>query len=397
MLVTSAIGPVGPRPVVLRSTPSRAVVERLGRRARDSEGGLDLHIRNVVPQRGRYRARGTPGLRALQPRARGSWSLSRRKRNGRWHPGRHSMVNVAEIRFYAELNDFLAPDRRQRAVRYPFEVSPSVKDAIEALGVPHTEVSLILANGDPIDFAYRLADGDRISVFPAFETFDVSRTSLVRSEPLRRLRFVADTHLGKLARYLRLLGFDTRFDTDWNDDALARTSSTEGRVLLTRDRGLLKRRVVAHGLFIRASKPRDQLFDVVRRLHLVAHLQPFTRCMACNGELETVDKAGIIERLEPATRSHFEAFHRCRELRAHLLGRLTPPPPSRARPERARPGRRSARRGRRRRRALNMRAGRTRATQDLRPIEERSIDPVEERSPGRCSGWPVEREREPKG
>ena len=221
------------------------------------------------------------------------------------------MLKAADIRFYAELNDFLAPDRRQRDVRYAFGVGQSVKDAIEALGVPHTEVSLILVNGDSADFAHRLADGDRVSVYPAFETFDVSGASRVGPEPLRSPRFVADTHLGKLARYLRVLGFDTHFGSDANDDALARLSCVEDRVLITRDRGLLKRRIVTHGLFIRDEDPKEQLLDVIRRLHLGAWLRPFTRCMACNGVVEVVDKAEIVERLEPATRRHFEAFRRC--------------------------------------------------------------------------------------
>ncbi len=221
------------------------------------------------------------------------------------------MTGVAEIRFYAELNEFLAPERRQQDVRYGFHVSPSVKDAIEALGVPHTEVDLILANGVSVDFGYRLADGDRISVYPVFEAIDVSRVSRLRPEPLRRIRFVADTHLGTLARYLRLLGFDTAYRRDWGDDELADASVTDRRVLLTHDRGLLKRRAVTHGLFIRADDPEQQLIDVVRRLHLLGETRPFSRCMACNGVIEPVDKAVVASRLEPRTRRDFDDFGLC--------------------------------------------------------------------------------------
>jgi uncharacterized protein with PIN domain len=228
-------------------------------------------------------------------------------------PGAPQKTRVAEIRFYAELNDFLPPERRQRDLRYGFVVGPSIKDVIEALGVPHTEVDLILANGDPVDFGYRLADGDHISVYPVFEALDVSRASRLRPEPLRHVRFVADGHLGTLARYLRLLGFDTKFGADWTDEVLTNVSATEQRILLTRDRGLLKRRTVTRGLFIRHDEPEAQVIDVVRRLHLVDRLQPFTRCMACNGLLEGVDKSMIVERLEPGTRRHFDEFRRCRE------------------------------------------------------------------------------------
>lgn len=221
------------------------------------------------------------------------------------------VANAVAIRFYAELNDFLPPDRRQRELTYPFDVAPSVKDAVEALGVPHTEVDLILANGDPVGFDYRLVDGDRISVYPVFERLDISELARLRPDPLRVVRFVADGHLGTLARYLRLLGFDTRYDAGWADGTLAGVSVAEGRILLTRDRGLLKRGVVTHGLYVRDDDPRAQVVDVVRRLDLRASLRPFTRCMACNGWLEDVDKAVIVERLEPGTRQAFDRFRRC--------------------------------------------------------------------------------------
>jgi hypothetical protein len=122
---------------------------------------------------------------------------------------------------------------------------------------------------------------------------------------------VADTHLGTLARHLRLLGFDTAYRNDCGDDELADTSVMERRVLLTRDRGLLKRRAVTHGLFIRADDPDQQLIDVVRRLHLSGGLRPFSRCMACNGVIEPVDKALVAGRLEPRTRRDFDHFGLC--------------------------------------------------------------------------------------
>lgn len=221
------------------------------------------------------------------------------------------MTSTATIRVYAELNDFLTPDRRQRDVPYHFFVAPSVKDAVEALGVPHTEIDLVLANGAPVDFAYRLADGDRISVYPTFERLDITELTRPRPEPLREIRFVADAHLGTLARYLRLLGFDTRWDAGWSDDALAAISVGERRILLTRDRGLLKRAAVTHGLCVRHESPRDQMVDVVNRLHLGRRLHPFTRCMACNGQLEDVDKALVAARLPPRTRREFNDFRRC--------------------------------------------------------------------------------------
>jgi uncharacterized protein with PIN domain len=222
-------------------------------------------------------------------------------------------AGAATFRFYAELNDFLPVERRQRDITVPFVVPPSVKDAIEGLGVPHTEVDLILVDGEPVDFGHRLRAGDRVSVYPVFERLDIAGLTRLRPEPLRHVRFVADGHLGTLARYLRLVGFDTRLDPSWDDATLARLAVSEHRILLTRDRGLLKRRAVTHGLFVRDDDPTRQLVDVVRRLHLSRQLQPFTRCMACNGPLADVDKATIADRLERHTREAFERFRRCRD------------------------------------------------------------------------------------
>lgn len=219
----------------------------------------------------------------------------------------------ATFRFYAELNDFLPPAHRQRDVPYTFFVAPSVKDVVEAFGVPHTEVDVVLVNGAPVGFDRRLADGDRVSVYPVFERLDVSDVTRLRPRPLRDIRFVADVHLGTLARRLRLLGFDTRFDRAWSDAALVDVAAGERRILLTRDRGLLKRRAVTHGLYVRDDDPRAQVVDVVRRLHLSGSIRPFTRCMACNGLLDDVDKAEVADRLEPRTRAAFDRFRRCRD------------------------------------------------------------------------------------
>lgn len=222
------------------------------------------------------------------------------------------MERTATFRFYAELNDFVPAADRQRELTFRFVVAPSVKDAIESFGVPHTEVDVILVDGRSVDFAHRLDDGDRVSVYPAFERLDVGDVTRLRPVPLRDIRFVADVHLGALARYLRLVGFDTEFDPAWSDDELAARSVAGPRVLLTRDRGLLKRRAITHGLFVHHDDPDEQLVEVVRRLDLSARLQPFTRCMACNGLVDEVDKASVDARLEPGTRATVDAFGQCR-------------------------------------------------------------------------------------
>lgn len=217
----------------------------------------------------------------------------------------------ADFRFYEELNDFLPPSWRKVTRAREFDRRASVKDMIEALGVPHPEVELILANGRSVDFDYIVRDGDRIAVYPVFESFDISSRLMVRTEPLRTPRFVLDGHLGTLARYLRLCGFDTRYRNDYRDDELAEVSAAEHRILLTRDRDALKRRIVTRGYWIRHHDPRAQLAEVCRRFDLHDRAAPFTRCARCNGVLHDVDKARIEHRLEPLTRRHYDTFRIC--------------------------------------------------------------------------------------
>ncbi len=182
---------------------------------------------------------------------------------------------------------------------------------IEACGIPHTEVDLIVANGRSVDFTHLVEDGDRFSVFPVFESFDITPIVKVRPEPLRTVSFVADDHLRRLARFLRLLGLDTVHDHDWDDPELVRVSTSQQRVLLTRDVGLLKHGSVTHGYYVRATDPREQVTEVVRRFHLARHLAPFTRCMACNGKLIPVTKEEIAHRLESGTSRWVDDFRVC--------------------------------------------------------------------------------------
>lgn len=197
--------------------------------------------------------------------------------------------------------------------RFPHEFlgRPSVKDLIESIGIPHTEVALILVDGEPVTFSYKVDDGDWISAYPHFRSFEVSSLPAVSEARVGKLRFVLDTHLGRLARYLRMLGFDTFYQNDFEDSTLARISADEDRVLLTQDVGLLKRSVVTRGYFVRASNPRGQLVEVAVELDLLETAKPFTRCLRCNGVLTTVPKSEIENRLLPRTQANFDEFYRC--------------------------------------------------------------------------------------
>ena len=217
----------------------------------------------------------------------------------------------ARFRFYAELNDFLPPARRKVEFEHCFDRRASIKDMIESFGVPHPEIELILVNGKSVDFDYIVADRDRISVYPVFERLDVSPLVRLRDRPLREPRFVVDANLGRLARYLRLLGFDCLYQNSYSDDNVARISQQQARIVLTRDRRLLQRKIISHGLFVRATQPRQQVREVMQRLDLYALSRPFSRCTRCNGSLEPVDKGAIAQQLQPKTRRYYDDFLMC--------------------------------------------------------------------------------------
>jgi uncharacterized protein with PIN domain len=219
---------------------------------------------------------------------------------------------TVSFRFYAELNDFLPAGRRQVAFAHASAPDQSIKHLVEALGVPHTEVDLILVNGEPVDFDYLPHEGDGISVYPRFKAIDVTEVTRVRPRPLDEHRFVLDGHLGRLAAYLRMMGFDTLYRNDYGDQELARISRDEGRILLTRDRGLLKRNMVAYGYWVRETNPLRQVVEVLRRFDLFDALKPFSRCLACNGLLERVSKEAVQEQLPPKARQYYDEFRICR-------------------------------------------------------------------------------------
>lgn len=221
------------------------------------------------------------------------------------------ITKTATLRFYAELKDFLPGDQQSGLVTRRFDVPGSVKDVIESCGVPHTEVALIIVDGGSVGFSYLIRDGDRIAVYPLFESFDIAPIVKVGPRPLRDIRFVADNHLGRLARFLRLLGLDTLYRNDWSDPDLVQVSASERRVLLTRDVELLKHGSLSHGYFIRSTDPREQVNEVVRRFHLADQVAPFSRCMSCNGDLVPAAKEDIADRLPEETRNNVDEFVTC--------------------------------------------------------------------------------------
>jgi len=219
---------------------------------------------------------------------------------------------IASFYFYAELNDFLPRYQKQLKISHIFEERASIKDMIEALGVPHPEVDCIEVNGEYVNFSYIVQDGDIINVYP-ISAKDITKLSIfVLAKPLSIIRFVLDIHLGKLATSLRLLGFDTLYRNDYGDKELADISSSQARIILTRDKGLLMRSLVTHGYYVRNTNPQQQVIEVLRRFDLFKVVSPFQRCLRCNGLLESVAKQSIINKLPETVRSQNE-FNRCQD------------------------------------------------------------------------------------
>ena len=222
------------------------------------------------------------------------------------------MSSCAEFRFYEELNDFLPPDKRKISFGYFFEGIPAVKHLIESVGVPHTEVDLILVNGEAVDFSHKIHHGDRVAVYPVFETLDISGVGKLRSRALREPAFILDVHLGKLAKYLRLLGFDSLYKNNYADeDIVAIIREEPRRMVLTRDRGLLKRKLITHGYWVRETDSHKQLDEIMTRFDLFSLMRPFTLCIRCNEKVADVEKDMIYERLPGAVRELHDEFTIC--------------------------------------------------------------------------------------
>lgn len=208
-------------------------------------------------------------------------------------------MNTADFRFYGSLNDFLPPAGKNGWIVFSFRDHPAVKDSMEAIGVPHVEVNEIFINDIPAGFYKPLEAHDRVEVYPLVVT---------NNSPGK---FVLDVHLGKLARLLRLLGIDALYDRHFTDRAIV-TRALEGRIVLTRDIGLLKYRDIAWGYWLRSQEPTEQVKEVLLRFALREVIRPFSRCMACNGSIEPVEKEKILPQLEKNTAAHFREFYQCR-------------------------------------------------------------------------------------
>lgn len=222
------------------------------------------------------------------------------------------LPHQATFYFYGVLRDFLKASRLHQPIPYRFDHSPGIKDPIEALGVPHTEVEQINVNGRGVTFSYQLRHGDRVDVYPLSPGED-SESGVPLRPPLQKIAFVLDVHLGKLARLLRMLGFDTWYRNDYEDPELVDIAEREQRVLLTRDRRLLFHRRVVHGHFVRHDDALEQAKEIIDCYQLEADIASFSRCVRCNGCVAAVEKDDIYDLLEPKTQRYYYTFYRCED------------------------------------------------------------------------------------
>ncbi|MBC3541617.1 Mut7-C RNAse domain-containing protein [Rufibacter sediminis] len=221
------------------------------------------------------------------------------------------MENVAQIFFHGSLNDFLPRHEKGKWQAYSFTGAPALKDALEAVGVPHPEIGRICQNGSEAGFQEALLRHAQVEVFPVVSEKGSQTPGPLQVSVPTPPTFVLDVHLGKLARYLRLLGFDTLYETSYDDQTIARLAQQGQRIVLTRDIGLLKQKIIQWGYWLRSQQWEEQLREVMIRYGLKDQLQPFTRCMACNGEIGEVSKETVLPLLPPKTRLYFHVFYQC--------------------------------------------------------------------------------------
>lgn len=216
---------------------------------------------------------------------------------------------IVQFRFHGDLPFFLGKKNSTEPIAKTLREKTSVKDAIESCGVPHPEVDLIRCNGVSVPFEHQLMADAIVDVYGVIDSPAAAGEAL---QQRRVTKFVADGHLGKLARDLRLLGFDVAYTPHAPDSALA-ASCSDDRALLTRDRRLLMHKIVRHGYCPRSHDPDRQIIEVMRRFNLAELVTSYTRCLQCNGLLVKVDKAEVFDQLEPLTKVYYENFRRCSE------------------------------------------------------------------------------------
>ena len=224
-------------------------------------------------------------------------------------------MNSLYIRFYEELNDFLPQNKRKLKYEIQFSGKQTVKNIIQSQNIPHTEVDLIIVNGESVNFDYLVKNNDHISVYPEFEALDISPIYKLRKKPLRITKFVLDVHLGKLTKYLRLMGFDAKYENNFSDKEIVEIAIKEKRIILTCDTGILKRALVERGYKVRNKTPKNQLTEIFKRFDLYDNIKLLKRCSKCNGVVTKIKKKEVETQLLPQIINRYDDFYQCKNCR----------------------------------------------------------------------------------
>ena len=222
-------------------------------------------------------------------------------------------LNCAIFQFHKELNDFLPSSRREKYFKYFFSGKPSVKDAIEAIGIPHTEIDMIVINGESVDFEKHIYNGDSVDVYPVYQNLNISPVIKLNNFSQNTKTFILDVHLGKLTRVLRMFGFDCLYENDFSDLKIIDLALEQKRIILTRDIGLLKNKIVSCGYWVRSTLWTEQIKQVFNRFELYSQTAPFTRCIVCNGIIKSVEKKNILDKLPPNTAMFYNEYSQCQK------------------------------------------------------------------------------------
>ncbi len=220
-------------------------------------------------------------------------------------------MNTIHLRFYEELNRYLPQERRKTWFDLSLKKETSVKKVLESLKIPLEEVDLILVNEQSVGPDYVFHENDRTSVYPVFELLDVSGVTQMRDKPLRDPKFICDSHLGRLCKYLRILGFDTLYFNWFTMNQIIETSLQENRIVLSKNRTLIKDRRVTHAYWIRSFNREEQIKELVVKLDLWRLFKPMTRCLQCNHPISPIGKSLIQERLQEKTARYYHEFFIC--------------------------------------------------------------------------------------
>jgi uncharacterized protein with PIN domain len=215
------------------------------------------------------------------------------------------------FRAYGTLNDFIPAGLKQKTFSLAFKTPITVGEVAESIGIPLSEIKLVLVNSETVDYSKRLKENDFISLYPAFEQINISPVSGAMGRDKEFPSFILDAHLGKLAKYLRMLGFDTLYQNNYIDRQIIDIAADEGRMILTRDKILLKSKEAQQGYYVRAIEKHEQLKEIVGKFGLAGKFRSFTRCMMCNAEMEKKSKVEVLDKIDAGTARIFSEFLYC--------------------------------------------------------------------------------------